>query len=152
MTSFHPRHKTYLENATVEDHNQIVAIAKTSPYTKDFSNRVMFSSDAAYEKGWIKIAIQEAQIVGFTCVRHKVRDPETMLYFITVLPDWRSQGIGELLLDEVMRTGPHQLMALNVMKENERAVQFYQRLGFEVTGEAMNGEAHRMERTWLDQT
>lgn len=134
--------------ATEADHKELVKIAKSSEYTKDFSNRVMFSNTAAYEKGWIRVAVQLERIVGFTCVRHKARTPETMLYFVTVDPEVRSQGIGEGLLNDVMEHGPHRLMALNVMKKNTRAVKFYKRLGFTIAGEAMDGNAHRMEREW----
>ena len=137
-----------VRNAHSCEHDMILAIAKTSRYTKDFSNRVMFSSDAAYEKGWIKVAESDAgEIIGFTCVRHKTRQPETMLYFITIHPEWRGQGVGKIMLDEVMDDGPHSRMALNVMKDNE-AVSFYENLGFERVGEAINGGAWRMEREW----
>ncbi len=149
---FCPKFKPYYTRlATVEDHPDILAIAKTSKYTKDFGNRLMFSSDAAYEKGWILVAVDILEvIVGFTCVRHKVREPVTMLYFITITPKERDKKIGELLLDDVMRRGPHTCMALNVMKEN-RAVSFYERLGFKIAGDAFGGEAYRMVKEWEQQ-
>ena len=73
--------ETYsIRAATPDDHPDILAVTKTSKYTKDFSNRVMFSSDAAYEKGWIMIAENPGtKMLGFTCVRHKVREPVTMV-------------------------------------------------------------------------
>lgn len=140
--------ETYtIRPATVEEHKEILDIAKTSKYTRDFGSH-MFSPPAAYEKGWIMVAVMKGRIVGFTCVRHKVRAPETMLYFITVHPDHRSGLIGQRLLEHVMKEGPHTKMALNVMKENERAVAFYKRIGFWIAGEAMKGEAYRMERNF----
>lgn len=135
-----------LRVATPADHDEIVKVAKTSKYTRDFSNRVMFSSDAAYEKGWIRVAEEDGKIVGFTCVRHKVRDPKTMLYFVTVLPEYRRKGVAFLLLEETMHASPHTTMELNVMKDNEAAISFYNRHGFRIAGEAMGGEAHRLER------
>lgn len=137
--------------ATPADHDDIFKVAKTSKYTRDFSNRMMFSSDAAYEKGWIRVATlaegdRRGQIVGFTCVRHK-RNGKTMLYFVTVHPDLKGHGVGKDLLDDVMENSPHKTMELNVMKDNE-AVKFYERLGFTVVGDAMKGEAWRMEKDW----
>ena len=138
----------HIRRAAMGDHAAICAIAKTSQYTRDFSNRLMFSSDAAYEKGWIMVAEQRGcQLLGFTCVRHKVREPVTMLYFITVHPDHRGRSIGERLLRRVMEYGPHDRMKLNVMKEN-RAVNFYKRLGFVIAGEALDGHAHCMVKDW----
>lgn len=93
---------TTIRQATTEEHDTLLKIAKTSKYTKDFSNRVMFSSDAMYEKGWIYVAEYEGTAVGMACVRHKVRAPETMLYFIAIDPEWRSHRIGEALVDRIM--------------------------------------------------
>ena len=140
-------HFLVLEEAGQDDHKELVAIAKTSPYTKDFSNALMFSSQAAYDKGWIMKASLDGGVVGLTCVRHK-RNGVTMLYFVTVRPEHRSYGIGEKLLRWVMMRGPHDRMQLNVMKDNAKAVAFYLRLGFAVVGEAMKGQAHCMEKTF----
>lgn len=139
-----------IRQATQDEHKEILAVAKTSKYTRDFGSH-MFSSEGAYEKGWITVAVHHEKIVGLACVRHKVRAPETMLYFVTVLPDMRSQRIGERLLQYVMDEGPHSRMALNVMKENEAAVRFYRRLGFTIVGEALDGDAHRMERDFAEE-
>lgn len=134
--------------ATLEEHKELVRLANSSIYTKDFSNQLMFSGPDAYRKGWITIALDGSKIVGMSCVRHKVRVPETMLYFVVIEPDYRSRGIGEELLGHVMQHGPHSKMALNVMKENERAIKFYKRLGFRVAGETMKGQALKMEREY----
>lgn len=136
-----------IRNLTPDDHKEAVRLAKTSPYTKDFSNRVMFSSDAAYAKGWIRGLLDTSgAISGFYCVRQKTRVPETMLYFIVVAPEARSRGVGKLLLDDMKARSPSGKIALNVMKEN-RAVQFYLREGFVVVGDSLGGKAHRMEWT-----
>ena len=132
--------------ATEADHEELVRLAKTSKYTKDFSNRVMFSSPVAYARGWIIKAVRDGKIVGFSCVRHKVRQPEVMLYFIVVDPEFRSKGIGEFLIRHTMQSAPSRRMALNVMKDNDRAIAFYRRLGFQEDGEAMDGLALRLTR------
>ena len=136
-----------IRNATSKDHEEILKIARTSPYTKDFSNRLMFSSDAAYKKGWIKVATHKRKIIGFTCIRHKVREPVTVLYFIAINLKFRSKNVGELLIEEVMWEGPHTRMELNVAKDN-RAVSFYIRNGFHRIGDALNETAFRMAKEW----
>ena len=132
--------------ATVEDHEEIVKLAKLSEYTKDFSNRLMFSSDTIYAKGWIRI-VETTNIIGFSCVRHKVRAPVTMLYFIGICPEHRNEGIGETMIEQIMAFGPHYIMQLNVMKSN-RATRFYTRLGFVTTEEVFEGKGLRMEKRW----
>lgn len=148
----------FIRPAYHQDHKEIVALAKRSKYTSDFSNAVMFSSERAYDNGWIKVAekleetangrLQSGPIVAFTCVRHKTRVPETVLYFVQVAEEYRSLRLGEIMLDEVMRTGPHKTMRLNVMKDNERAIKFYERLGFAIVGEAIGGNAVAMTKEY----
>jgi ribosomal protein S18 acetylase RimI-like enzyme len=128
-------------------HDKLIKIGKTSEYTAHFSNRVMFSTPAAYEKGWIRAYYDEdGEPVGFYCVRQKSRgDKETMLYFFAVLPEYRSKGIGKLLMDDMKANSPSGLIRLNVDKKN-RAVDFYEREGFKViSSEALKGHGYTME-------
>lgn len=137
-----------LRAATVEEHATLAKIAKTSPYTRDFTNTVMFSSEQAYEKGWIRVAELDGQIVGFTCVRHKKRFPETALYFIQIIESHRSRGIGEIMLQDIVDNAPTKTIRLNVMRDNEGARRFYERLGFTVAGYSIGGEALSMVREY----
>ena len=129
-------------------HPLLVSIAKTSEYTKHYSNRVMFSTEQAYQKGWIRVAWSEEldNPVGFYCVRQKVRnEKETMLYFITVHPDWRDKGVGEMLINDMKDNSPSRLIRLNVDKNN-RAVHFYERHGFNIiSDQALGGDGFTME-------
>ena len=141
------------------EHRAVLALAKTSKYTRDFGN-MMFSSEDAYNKGWIVVAepFMGAQRIfpevprpwGFYCVRHKVREPATSLYFITVHPDVRFSNlkIGTKLLQHMVRTTPHRRIQLNVMKDNDSAIKFYLRHGFVIAGDGLRGQAHRMVREW----
>lgn len=137
--------------ATIDDHKAIMEVAKQSPYTRDFSNHI-FSGEAMYEKNWIKIAEYKGHrgsgIVGFYCVRHKVREPATTLYFLGVESGMRSEGIGAQLIHELKQDSPHRCIQLNVMKENDRAQNFYNRHGFLVVDEALKGKAVKMELNW----
>jgi len=133
--------------ATIEEHKAIMAVAKQSPYTRDFSNH-MFSGEAAYEKGWIRVAVVGGRIVGFTCVRHKVRAPETSLYFIGVDSEFHGRNVGTALLHDLMQQCPWPRIVLNVMKENEQALRFYDRHGFKVEGESLKGKGVALSKVW----
>lgn len=135
------------------DHAGILKLAKRSPYTKDFSNH-MFSGDAAYEKGWIRVVVRLAPnnkdqvLYGFYCVRHKVRDPETSLYFIGVAPEAKRGGFGAVLIEDIKERSPHRRMILNVMNDNKEALAFYKRLGFTVGGPALKGKGVQLTLEW----
>lgn len=134
-----------IETATYDlDHKELCKIAKTSPYTKDFS-AIMFSSKAIYDKGWIRKAVLDGITAGYYCVRHKVRgDKETMLYFITVAPWARAKKVGEALLDDLKAQSPRRAIHLNVAKDNTAAIAFYQKHGFIKAGESLEGHGWRM--------
>lgn len=132
--------------ATIEDHRELVKLARSSIYTKDFSNAMLFSSPEAYAKGWIRVLEEPgSEIAGMTCRRDKVREPLTELYFIVVHPTARSLGIGEQLLKDLFYVSPHSKVGLNVMKENTGAVRFYTRHGLKIVGVGLGGKAWRME-------
>ncbi len=136
-----------IRTATPADHKAILQVAKQSKYTKDFSNQVMFSSEAAYAKGWIRVFEQDGKIVGFTCVREKVRQPEVVLYFIGIDEGAKGLGIGRRLIQDIMDRTKHRCMTLNVSKDNS-AKQFYDKLGFSVVGESLKGTGFALKKEW----
>ena len=123
-----------IRGAELKDHADIFKIAKVSPYTKDFGNQVMFSSVMAYAKGWIRVIVVSGIIVGFTCIRVKIRKPRTKLYFLGVAPNHRRQGIGKMLVHDLWKTIPitHASIELSCALANEAAKQLYLALGFTV--------------------
>lgn len=142
--------ETQVRAGLPEEHKALCTLAREGgSYTRDFSN-MMFSGDAAYQKGWIRVAedIGDGHLYGLTCVRHKVRTPVTELYFIVVSTASRSLGIGTLLLDDLKLVSPHHCIGLNCMKENEGALRFYKRHGFTIVADALGGQAHRMQLEW----
>ncbi len=139
--------------ATLADHSEIVKLARQEKFTQDFSNRI-FSGPEAYEKGWIRVIRAQCnhcpheQIIGFSCVRHKTREPETSLYFLGVDRDHRRRQIGTKLLEEVIAGSSHPRIVLSCHKENVGALAFYQRHGFVIAGEALEGAGHRLVKEW----
>jgi ribosomal protein S18 acetylase RimI-like enzyme len=80
------------------------------------------------------IILLDAQPVGRFMVG---REPDEIVCIdISLLPEFRNQGIGTLLLrdliDEAART--NRVFRLHVV-QNNRAVRLYKRLGFSITGE-----------------
>ncbi len=136
-----------IRRATPRDHKAILAIAKRWKVLSAFGHQ-MFSGPAAYDKGWVRVFEDGGTIVGFTCVRHKVRDPETSLYFIGVDPDCQRTGIGFLLLRDLKEQSPHRRIVLSVTKDNESAIPFYEKHGFVRLGESLKGKGWKMALEW----
>jgi ribosomal protein S18 acetylase RimI-like enzyme len=147
--------------ATKADHAVLSKIAASHRAGQGFTH-FMFSGDAAYEKGWIRVVEMDGRIVGFTCVRHKARQPKTMLYYIIVDKDYRSGslktgpsggtipivGVGQALLDDLIKTTPHRCIELSCLKDNEPALKFYAKNGFAQQGEALKGKGWHLEKAW----
>lgn len=137
-----------IRKAKKTDHKRILELAKMSPHTRDYGH-MMFSGDEAYKKGWIRVFdAGRGGILGFTCVRHKVRDPETSLYFIGIHSKCQRQGMGEQLLEDLKKETPHDRIILNVMKDNKQAIQFYEKHGFTCLGDSLKGKGFQLVLDW----
>ena len=135
-----------VRQALFSDHERITRVSRQSPYTRDFTNHI-FSGEPLYGKGWIWVAVDPGdEVLGFSCVRHKVREPATVLYFIGVDKQLRGTGIGQLLLRQLTSLSPHPLIKLNCDKKNEEALNFYKRQGFTIAGESLKGHGWALER------
>lgn len=55
---------------------------------------------------------------------------------VSVDPAYRNRGIGTYMIGELLKTRPHQLMELTVLRDNVPAIKLYQKLGFEIVGDA----------------
>ena len=140
-----------ITQAEPSEHKDILAIAKQHRCTKDFGSH-MFSPPSAYEKGWIRAAVDWCThgkpIIGFVCVRHKVRDPETSLYFMGVHEDHKRKGVAQALLEDIKTRCPNPRIVLNVDKQNQPALDFWKAQGFVVTGDALKGKGVAMKLEW----
>lgn len=149
-----PKISVSVRPATQADHKRLADIAKQHRAGSGFTH-FMFSGEAAYQKGWIRVAEAKGEgieggskIVAFTCVRHKVRVPKTMLYYILVDKDARRIGVGNLLLDDLMQQSPHRCIELSCLKDNPEALAFYAKHGFFQRGESLKGKGWHLEKTW----
>ncbi|HEY6255291.1 MAG TPA: GNAT family N-acetyltransferase [Xanthobacteraceae bacterium] len=81
----------------------------------------------------VMVAEQERQLTGFVTV-----DPKTMyLDQVVVAPQAWGSGIAEALLAEARRLSPAGL-DLKVNADNARAIRFYEKQGFILTGSSVN--------------
>ena len=133
-----PRLKIRVCKADRADHKLICKIARLSKYTKDFSNMI-FSGEDCYNSGRIRVAYRGKQLVGFTCFRHRKRNPATVLYFIGVSTEIQGKGVGDALMEDLWEESIG-IIEFKVMKDN-LAVVFYGRRGFKKVGEAYEGKA-----------
>lgn len=129
-----------------QDHGAICRVGRQTKWTKDVSNEMMFTSDAAYERGWIRVVEETGLIVGFSCIREKVRAPETALYFLGVHEKFRNLGLGWRMIQEFMGGSRHRLLALNCALDNNNARSFYLGKGFVIT--TTDEKYDRMEKVF----
>ncbi len=81
----------------------------------------------------IVVAESDGAMMGFVTV-----DPKTLyLDQIVVAPEAWGSGTGEALAAEAKRLSPRGL-ALQVNQDNARAIRFYEKQGFAITGEDKN--------------
>jgi len=81
----------------------------------------------------IAVAETEGRLAGFVTV-----DPQSFdLDQIVVAPEAWGTGIASALIAEAKRLSPNGL-DLHVNKDNARAIRFYEKHGFAISGEALN--------------
>jgi len=94
------------------------------------------------------VAEQNGQVVGVAWTRiipaYGHIDSETPELAISILPEFRSYGIGTKLMKkllEVLRENGYKRTSLSVQKDNP-AVRFYRRLGYKISGERIDHAGH----------
>lgn len=135
-------------------------LCKTGKFTKAFDG-IQFSREEFYLRSLIRIAITMDGkggsagdgILGFSNFWHKVRTPQTKLYFVVVDPAHHRRGVAEALMADLYRAteaqghSPHRL-ELDVNKTNPTAVALYHKHHFKTEGESLHGTCHYMAREW----
>jgi ribosomal protein S18 acetylase RimI-like enzyme len=127
-----------VQAATMDDHADIIAVARMSKYTSGAANP-HYLSEAAYGKGWVGIVrTKSGRLVGFTVVRHLIRDTYTSLYYIGTDPTYQGKGVGSSLVKWVLARSPHGRIRLICEHTNEQATEWYLRHGFTHTEDGAN--------------
>jgi putative acetyltransferase len=95
----------------------------------------------------ITVAETDGNMQGFVTV-----DPRTgYLDQIVVAPQAWGRGIADALLEQAKRISP--VLDLKVNKDNARAIRFYEKHGFRISGEDVNENSGRpvYTMTWLSE-
>jgi len=66
-----------------------------------------FVNTAQCEEKNLYTVEKDGAVVGSALANHCVRKPQTTLYDIAVLPDYRRSGIGQCLINQIARDTPH---------------------------------------------
>ncbi|MDR2886918.1 MAG: GNAT family N-acetyltransferase [Bacteroidales bacterium] len=121
-------HAIFVPAGTEPPPREIIFIPEIFIYIKDFGGK----DDCG------AVAEHNGQIVGAAWTRiipaYGYIDDRTPELAISILPAWRSQGIGGKLMThlfDLLRERGYRQTSLSVQKEN-RAAQFYGRLGYRI--------------------
>ena len=95
---------------------------------------------AVHRPGNTLIARDGARVVGFVCYGDRGEEaPETgEIFALYVLSDYYGTGLGRRLMDAGLAQLPgYAKICLWVLKENRRAIRFYEKCGFQPDGEEL---------------
>lgn len=142
----------HIVKATTEDLKTVSAIAhKTWPLTYgEILSRAQleYMLDVFYSEISLKknidsghefiLAVEDKKVLGFASFEHNYQNKKaTKIHKIYILPETQGKGIGKLLVDsitEFAKQNHSTSLLLNVNRFN-KALNFYQKLGFEIIQE-----------------
>ena len=115
---------------------------KTNISAHDFVDKKYWESNFEFVKqvlptSQVKVFTQDDVIKGFIGVI------DSYIAGLFVLDEYQSQGIGKQLLDEAKES--FSILHLDVYVQNEKAVMFYKKNGFQVVSEKENSDSKQME-------
>lgn len=85
----------------------------------------------------IKVFVEEGVIKGFIGVI------DQYIAGLFVLEAYQSQGIGKVLIEEAKKSSP--ILHVDVYSQNEKALMFYKKNGFQVISESENVDTKKTE-------
>lgn len=104
-----------------------------------------FVNQAQVEEKELFTVERDGGVVGSALANHCVRKPQTTLYDIAVLPEYRREGIGEQLIAKIARATPHNKIVAKCPVELP-ANDFYRNTGWKQV-DTENGE-NRALNVW----
>lgn len=106
-------------------------------------NQYFYQKALGYTKYSRFVYFNDIVVGGLIC-REEPKDNEKTLYILTfgVLENYRKNGIGSQLFDELMNSAKKdpeiKKIYLHVQISNEKAIKFYQNVGFEIAEKIEN--------------
>ena len=96
-------------------------------------NELGFVNQAQVREKDLYTEERNSEVVGAALVNHCVRKPQTTLYEIAVLPEYRREGIATQLLKQIQRDTPHNKIVAKCPIDL-RANEFYKCNGWVLAG------------------
>jgi ribosomal protein S18 acetylase RimI-like enzyme len=132
------------------EHDAILTVAKTSRYLHDFGYRIIWSSPQAYERGLIRVAECDGEIVAFVSFWVK-KNRTVVIRHLGVHPDYRRRGIGRALVELIDAAVPKsgffpRPIVLNCATRNVAGIAFWERMGFKAVKPALKGKGVLFQR------
>lgn len=124
-------------------------------FTSDRLNRRSFRHWIHSDHGNLRVMQAEQTVIGYGLVWCHRGTRLARLYSLAIDPAWQGRGLSQPLLDTLEQTTAEQgylFMRLEVSKQNQTAIQLYQKRGYRVFGEYHDyyddhGDALRMQKT-----
>lgn len=123
---------TKIRPMTLDDIPGVMEIERLSfalPWSENSFREELLGNDMAH----FSVAVNDERVVG--AAGYWQIEDECHISTVATHPDWRRQGIGELLLVHMLteaRTWGAELAILEVRVSNEAAIRLYRKFGFEV--------------------
>lgn len=124
---------TRIRTATQDDEAACNALAKLSPYTRDFSNPPMSLKSmrkVAFPQGEVFVAYRQGDLVGFVWSRPMKPNhmPFSTVYYMAVAEAHRGQGVARNLLVHALKSAKEGRIEL-VCEDANPAAAFYAAVG-----------------------
>lgn len=130
-----------MSRATMEDLDDILATEHEAYHGNDPWPRYIFEQELNRTRERLYVVLRHPEtnsLVAFMGVAFRTGIREVHLTNITVSPHWQGREIGTFLLMYLMtlaQQGRFLRLSLEVATENTRAIELYQRLGFQIVRE-----------------
>lgn len=93
--------------------------------------------DEYEQESWQIIALNNAQIVGCARLR-KIAVNTGSLNYVAVLPEFQHQRIGTQMIQKSIKIAQQEQLKILILKARLPSLAFYQKLGFQKTGESFD--------------
>lgn len=125
--------------ATIDDLDRIYALqARAFPDDPHVPSRAGLEERLRSRSCEMFIGARNGGIDGYVILINRPLRPWTAIDYIVVSEDRRSGGIGQMLLEKAAARASRRNLRLFVRPSNTRAIAFYERNGFKVTGRRAN--------------
>jgi len=132
-----------------EDDIPAIMEIERSSFTTPWSE-ISFLSEIYKKNGISKVALFEGKLIGYVCVNYVLH--ESHLLNLAVHQDFRKQGVGTILMNEVLSELKKRgcvFVYLEVRVSNTAAQAFYERFGFRAESRRKKYYAHPNEDALL---